>query len=114
MYTEVQARGFVLTNALRSTVEREATAYAARFPETPTRIQVRLFDVNAQRGGVDKGCRVSARVGRRGRVVVASELDTDLYRAIPAAFAKLERGTRSLLRRLRSLRRESDSHSHIP
>jgi hypothetical protein len=84
MRTDVQARGFVLTAALRCAVEHEAQEYAERFPEVPTGIQVRLFDVNGRRGGLDKGC---------------------LYRAIPAAFAKLDRGTRSILGRRHACRR---------
>ena len=102
MRTDVQARGFSLTDALRSAVEHEAQEYAERFAEVPTSVQVRLFDVNGGRGGLDKGCLVSARVGRGGRIVVATDLDSDLYRAIPAAFAKLDRGTRSILRRRRA------------
>jgi ribosome-associated translation inhibitor RaiA len=104
MRTDVQARGFALTAALRCAVEHEAQEYAERFPEVPTGIQVRLFDVNGRRGGLDKGCLVAARVGC-GRIVVATDLDSDLYRAIPAAFAKLDRGTRSILGRRQACRR---------
>jgi putative sigma-54 modulation protein len=105
MRTDVQARGFSLTPALRSSVEHEAQDYAERFRDVPTTVQVRLFDVNGRRGGLDKGCLVSARIGRGRRVVVATDLDSDLYRAIPAAFAKLDRGTRSILRRRQAGRR---------
>ena len=45
MHTDVHARGFSLTAALRSAVEHEAREYAERFPEVPTPVQVRLFDV---------------------------------------------------------------------
>jgi len=39
--------------------------------------------------------------------VIASHVDADLYRAIAAAFAKLERGTRSVLGSRLAHRREA-------
>ena len=104
MRTDVQSRGFSLTPALRAAVTNEARDFAARFPKLPTVLQVRLFDVNGPRGGADKGCLVLARVGRGARVVVATEVDSDLYRAIAAAFVKLERGTDAALGRRLSMR----------
>ncbi len=102
MQTDVQSRGFSLTPALRAAVDSEVQGFSERFPKLATSLQVRLFDVNGPRGGADKGCLVHARVGRGGRVVVASELDTDLYRAIATAFDKLERGTHTALTRGRA------------
>lgn len=104
MRTDVQSRGFTLTPSLRAAVTEEARDFAARFPKLPTVLQVRLFDVNGPRGGPDKGCLVHARVGRGARVVVATEIDSDLYRAIAAAFEKLERGTQAALGRRLSTR----------
>jgi putative sigma-54 modulation protein len=104
MHLDVQARGFVLTRALRRAVEGAIDGYAAQFPEAVSSLQVRLFDVNGCRGGVDKGCLATARVGGTRSTVVASELDADLYRAIAAAFSKLARATRSSLSRQRSAR----------
>lgn len=100
---DLQARGFALTEALASAIRREAKHYAQAFPGLPLQLQVRLFDINGQRGGLDKGCLVRAKAGRS--VVVASDLDSDLYRAIGAAFERLGRATRSRLSRRRALRR---------
>jgi putative sigma-54 modulation protein len=113
MRTDVQARGFSLTPSLRAAVTHEAREFAERFPKLPTVLQVRLFDVNGPRGGADKGCLVHARVGRGARVVVATEIDGDLYRAIAAAFVKLERGTEAALgRRLSARHRDAPKDLH--
>jgi putative sigma-54 modulation protein len=107
MQIDVQARGFSLTHALQHAIEDEAEQYAARCPNALAGIRVRLFDTNGPRGGSDKACLVQARLRRRTESVVASHVDADLYRAIAAAFAKLERGTRSALGARRAHRRDA-------
>jgi ribosome-associated translation inhibitor RaiA len=105
MKIDLQARNFPLTDALRQAVEAEARRYHAEFAERPQALSVRLFDINGIRHGIDKGCLVSARVGSCRSTVVASGIDSDLYRAITAAFVRLTRGTRQSLNRNRRLRR---------
>lgn len=107
MKLDIQARNFTLTEALRHAVETEVRRYQADFGARPNSINVRLFDVNGVRGGIDKGCLVFARMGRNQATVVASGIDSDLYRAIAAAFGRLTRGTRHTLNRNRRLRRPS-------
>lgn len=107
MHTDIQARGFTLTDALRAAAQGAADLYAKQFPNLHVSLQVRLFDINGLRGGVDKGCLVSAHIGHNRKVIVANQLDTDLYRAIPAAFAKLSRATRSAFNRERTWKRTS-------
>jgi ribosome-associated translation inhibitor RaiA len=102
MNIDVQARGFALTAAIQAAIRRET----ARLNVVGAhRLQVRLFDVNGTRGGIDKGCLVTLHLSREKRVIVATELDSDLYRAIPAAFNKLHRALGAAVRRTRSLRR---------
>jgi putative sigma-54 modulation protein len=105
MQIDLQSRGFTLTDALRGAVERQARAYARRFPESLLSVHVRLFDVNGPRGGTDKGCLAYGRFGRGGAVVVATDIAADLYDAIPTAFGKLARATRSALSRRQAPRR---------
>ncbi|MBK6672258.1 MAG: hypothetical protein IPM70_04895 [Proteobacteria bacterium] len=107
MKIDLQARTFPLTEALRHAVEAEARRYHDEFAERPQALSVRLFDVNGTRHGVDKGCLVSARVGSCKSTVVASGIDSDLYRAITTAFVRLTRGTRQALNRNRRLRRSA-------
>lgn len=109
MQIDVQARGFSLTSALQHAIEDEAQQYAARCPNALAGVRVRLFDTNGPRGGSDKACLVQARLRHRPESVVASHVDADLYRAIAAAFAKVERGTRSVLGAHRAYRRNSST-----
>lgn len=107
MNIDVQARGFTLTPALHEAVRRELATL--EHLEGCNRLQVRLFDVNGTRGGIDKGCLVTLHLSGERRALVATELDADLYRAIPAAFHKLRRSLKTSARRARGqLRRERD------
>lgn len=103
MYVDVQARGFILTPALDAAVRRELRTLDSL--DDGNRLQVRLFDVNGVRGGVDKGCLVTLQLSGERRAIVASELDADLYRAIPGAFDKLRRSLHASARRQRAQRR---------
>ena len=103
MNIDLQARGFALTPSLDTAVRRELAKLGA--PRGISRLQVRLFDVNGARGGIDKGCLVTLHWNGERRVITASDLDSDLYRAIPAAFEKLRRSMKSSLRRSRARRR---------
>lgn len=105
MELDIQTRGFPMTDSLALAVREEAEDYQGAFPDLPLRLKVRLFDVNGRRGGLDKGCLIHAHAGRGAAVVVASDLDDDLYRAIAAAFARLSRATRAKLARRQALRR---------
>jgi ribosome-associated translation inhibitor RaiA len=107
MRIDIQARGFSLTEGLLEAVEQRAEDYRAAFPDLQPQIQVRLFDVNGTRGGIDKGCLLHARIGRGRNAVIASDLDSDLYHAINAAFARLDRATRTSLRRRYRDRRDT-------
>ena len=105
MDIDLQARGFTLTPALAAAARREAGTLARLAGDRLLRLQVRLFDVNGSKGGVDKGCLVAARVGRLRRITVASSIDSDLYRAIPAAFEKLRRALVGASNRVQGRRR---------
>jgi putative sigma-54 modulation protein len=107
MNLDIQARGFTLTKALRAAVRRETEQLSGM--DRCHRLQVRLFDVNGTRGGVDKGCLVTLQMNREKRVLVASVLDADLYRAIPTAFDKLRHALTAAARRTRALRRRHPS-----
>jgi len=65
---------------------------------------VRLADVNAERGGVDKECRIVVSL-RHGGILTVKAAHSDLYAAIDQAARKLGRALRSRISRRRSLRR---------
>jgi len=104
MQLDLKARGFSLTPALNAATRRQARRLANRLGDRLVRLQVRLFDVNGCRGGLDKGCLVAASIGGR-RTAVASSFDSDLYRAIPEAFDKLLGAVVAATRREHALRR---------
>lgn len=106
MNTDICARGFSLTAGLRSAVERESEEFQSNFPRGFGSVKVRLFDINgSSRGGADKGCLIHARLRGTRASLVATAIDTDLYRAINMAFVKLMRGARAALHRTRKLER---------
>ena len=106
MDIDVQARDFTLTGALRAAILSHAIHYRSTFREAVRKVTVRVYDLNGPRGGLDKGCLVVADLAD-GRSVVSSDVDWNLYRAIPRAFAKLKRGTQSARRQLRARRRQA-------
>jgi putative sigma-54 modulation protein len=105
MNIDVQARGFSLTEGIQTAIHRETAQLTG--VDGAHRLQVRLFDVNGKRGGIDKGCLVTLHLSREKRVLAATALDSDLYRAIPSAFNKLRRALGAALRRARVLRRRA-------
>ncbi len=105
MHLDIKARGFALTPALAATIRREAVAVQRSLGDRRIWLKVRLFDINGTRGGIDKGCLVTASVNRRRRVFVATSLDRNLYTAIPAAFDKLAGSLMDEAHRMRSARR---------
>ena len=107
MRIDVQSRGFSLSQALQQAIEGEARQYAAECARAPGLIRVRIYDNNGPRGGVDKSCLVQATLPRRGKSVIVSHVDADMYRAIAVAFSKLTRATHAFLERRRSKRRRA-------
>lgn len=106
MQTDIKARGFVLTSSLRLAVMRSADDYGKQFPNLSARVHVRLFDMNASKGGIDKCCQVHVHIPHASTCAVARAVDSDLYRAIQVAFVRLSCNTRSILGR-RAVRRAS-------
>jgi putative sigma-54 modulation protein len=105
MQIDVQSRGFSLSRALQQAIESEARQYAIGCANVSSVIRVRIYDNNGPRGGIDKSCLVQATLPRRGKSVIVSHVDADMYRAIAVAFSKITHATRSLLERRRSKRR---------
>lgn len=106
MKIDVQARRFVLTDALRDAVHHEIARLAQASGPRITRLSVRLFDVNGTRGGLDKGCLVHAHFDD-GLSIVGTDVGSDLYRSIGAAFDKLLRSRRSSVSRRQARRRST-------
>lgn len=94
MRINIRAISFKLTHAIGSHAKRQAGRLLDSIPGSAARATVSLDDVNGQRGGIDKSCRITLRAPRVG-TIMAEAVDRDLYSAINRACARL----RSALRR---------------
>ena len=104
MQLNIQARGFVLTDALRNYTEKRLKFAVARDDNVVMRAHIRLADINGPRGGVDKRCQVELALAGQSNIVIEDTQD-DLYFAIDRA---CDRAMRTLNRRLERLR----DHAH--
>jgi ribosome-associated translation inhibitor RaiA len=100
MRIDTHAHGFTLTEGLLQHVQRRLRFAFDRIGQPVSRVSVRLADINAGRGGVDKRCRLQLQVPGRPDVTV-EDVQPDLYVAIARA---VDRAARSLGRRSSRLR----------
>ena len=107
MFIDTRAIGFSLTEAIVRHVEARLASALGPFSRWILKITVRLDDVNADRGGIDKRCGVVVAL-RRHRVEVAEAIDQDLYRAIDEAASRVRKSvTRNAKRHLTRERRNA-------
>jgi ribosomal subunit interface protein len=105
MRVETRTIGFRPTEALLQHVaSRLATALAA-FSKSFIKATVRLEDVNADHGGIDKRCSIVVALRRR-RVALAESTDSDLYVAIEHAARKIHRAVSTAVTRRRAKERK--------
>lgn len=108
MQIEIQSPQFQMTAALSDFVKRQLTGRLSSFAERVRSVQAHMSDINGQRGGADKRCRLVVHMSKAPAVVVES-IDVDLYQAIRRASRRLERaverrnGKRGLARRRRAV-----------
>ncbi|MBL8746352.1 MAG: HPF/RaiA family ribosome-associated protein [Phycisphaerae bacterium] len=76
--------------ALLARVTRRIDQALKHVAQHVVRVQVRFTDINGEKKGVDKRCRIVAQVAKRSPIVVES-YSTDYYRAADAAATKLRR-----------------------
>lgn len=105
MQMDIHAQPFKLTAALEQHVAQRVGHAIGMASKSVRGVMVRLVDVNGERGGVDKTCRIVAWL-RRGAAVIVEAVDRDLYGAIDAASVKLRVALGRRLNRRRTLRRE--------
>jgi ribosome-associated translation inhibitor RaiA len=94
MFIDTRAIDFPLTDAIRRHVESRVGAALAPVARRVRGVTARLEDVNADRGGVDKRCRLVAAL-RHGGIVVVESVAADLYAAVGDA---AKRARRAVLR----------------
>lgn len=104
MQIDIQARGFVLTEALRQHCERRLRFAIGASGSRLNGIAVRLSDVNGPKGGVDKRCTIRATLPGTAPVFIAQD-ETDVYVAIDRAADRAARVLSRQFKRSRSERR---------
>jgi ribosome hibernation promoting factor len=107
MFIDTRAIGFALTDAIQSHVECRLEQALGVVHKWVRRVMVRLEDVNAGRGGVDKRCQIVVVLsGGRGTRIV-EELNADLYAAVDQAALRIRRSIlRSLTRKVSRQRKD--------
>jgi putative sigma-54 modulation protein len=107
MVIDTRALGFKLTDAILSHVEGRVGAALGFAARQVVRVTVRLDDVNGDRGGPDKRCRIVVNL-RHHRTVTAEEVGVDLYAAVDAAAQKARHAVlRDVKRHVARERREA-------
>ena len=105
MQMDIHAQPFTLTAAIQQHVAQRVEHAIGTASKSVRGVMVRLLDVNGDRGGVDKTCRIVVWL-RRGGSVTVEAIDRDLYAAIDVASVKLRVALGRRLNRRRTLRRE--------
>jgi len=98
MLLDIRAIGFNLTDAIRHHVQARVAAALGPFASALGTVTVRLEDINANRGGIDKRCNLVAAIHRRG-IAVAESVREDLYVAVDKAAGRIRRSVQRHLRR---------------
>lgn len=90
MLIDTRAVGFSLTDSIIRHVDSRIETALGPFSRWVFKTTVRLEDINADRGGIDKRCAIIVNLRRHG-VVVAEAIDADLYAAIDEAARRIRR-----------------------
>ncbi len=101
MQIDMQARPFEITPAMEARVARHLRAIESRFGERIGQVLVRMDDINGERGGVDKRCRIVIEAIPR-QTVVAEALSADMYASISQAARRAETALSRTLQRRRT------------
>jgi ribosomal subunit interface protein len=106
MRITVKARHMLLTPALKTTAEEKLGQAVARIFDRPeTHMEIELVDLGHLEHCKDKECRVMLSMPR-GKTIVISEVDEDMYKAIHLAHDRLLQQVKRERERSRDTSRE--------
>lgn len=107
MFIDTRAIGFALTDAIHRHVEYRVESALGPIARWVLNVTARLEDVNANRGGIDKRCRLVVALRGHG-VVVGEATHADLYAAVDEAADRVRRAvTTTVTRHVGRERRDS-------
>ncbi len=96
----ITGKNFKVGDELRDHIDRRLLFALGKFDPEIDRVEVGLADVNGPKGGLDKQCRIVAKVRSLGSVVV-EEQDLDFYTAVDRAADRLGRAVHRTIDRRR-------------
>jgi len=105
MVVDIRGIGLAPTDAIVQHAESRASSALRPFAGRLLKATVRLEDVNADHGGVDKRCLIVA-VLRRRRMEVAEATAVDMYLAIDKAFRRIHSAVSRVIQRSSSRERK--------
>ena len=105
MLIDTRAIGFPLTKGILRHVKSRLETALGPFARNVLGVTVRLEDVNADRGGVDKRCSAVVALRRRG-VLVAEATHEDMYVSVDDVANRLRRSVKRAVKRRVSLQRK--------
>jgi putative sigma-54 modulation protein len=100
MKLEIRREDVGISSEIQAHVERRLAFALGRFGGRIQRVAVYLADLNGPKGGVDKRCRLVARLGRAGTMIV-EDRDADVTALIDRASERLASGIQRMLDRKR-------------
>lgn len=100
----VQLRNVELPTGVEDLIQRRVRFALGRFADRIRSVRVRLSDLNAERGGVDKHCLIEAALTPRGSVI-AEVTDESVEPAVTRAAERVARRVRTEAQRRRETRR---------
>jgi putative sigma-54 modulation protein len=107
MRIDIRGTNLRLTPALLDHVERRVRSALVRHRDHVRGVTVRVVDVNGDRGGLDKQCRLVVQTTARRNLIV-EDVDIDLYAAVTRAAARASEGIRRRAGRRRGRGRRSE------
>ncbi len=106
MRVMIHGQGIEVDDVLKEYVQRRLQFAFARFSTRIREVGVRLADVNGDRGGIDRYCRIVAHLIPTGRIVI-EDTDADLRGVIDRAADRAGRAVARELRRRWEARRRA-------
>ncbi len=101
MQVEIHAPKIGTTESLSDHIERRMLAALGQYERRINTVAVKIEDVNAGHGGIDKACSVFVRLKRAG-MVMAQEVQADMYAAVSLAADKIKHAVGHKLDRRRA------------
>lgn len=111
MQIDIQAKGFRLTEGLRTQAERRVRFALGSTSSRLRYVVMRLADENGPRGGLDKRCTIRANLPGGPPVIIAHQ-EADLYVAIDRAADRAARAVSRRLGKSSAGRRDATSSSN--